>query len=66
MKRFEPKLADSAFKAAAEANSKTTPEWATVAQPAPPPPPAKVEPPEEEKKAEPDRSWHWPWKSGGK
>jgi hypothetical protein len=67
MKRFEPKLADPAFKAAAEANSKATPEWATVAQPPPPPPPAKVEPPKEEKKAEPDRGWHWPWeKSGGK
>ncbi len=67
MKRFEPKLADPAFKAAVEANSKATPEWVTVAKPAPPPPPAKVEPPKEEKKAEPERTWRWPWeKAGGK
>lgn len=68
MKRFEPKLADPAFKAAAEANSKATPEWATVAKPAPPPPAAaKVDPPKEEKKAEPERTWRWPWeKAAGK
>jgi hypothetical protein len=69
MKRFEPKLAaDPAFKAAAEANAKATPEW-NVAKQAPVPPPApapaaaaKVEPPKEEKKAaEPDRTWRWPW-----
>ena len=71
MKRFEPKLADPAFKAAAEANSKATPEWATVAKPAPGPAaavvPAKVEPPKEEKKAEPERTWRWPWeKAAGK
>ncbi len=60
MKRFEPKLADPAFKAAADANSKATPEWVTVAKP-PPPPPATVEPPKEEKKAEPARTWRWPW-----
>jgi hypothetical protein len=61
MKRFEPKLADPAFKAAVEANSKATPEWVTVAKPEPPTPPAKVEPPKEEKKAEPERTWRWPW-----
>lgn len=69
MKRFEPKLADPAFKAAAEANSKATPEWATVATPPAPPPPAaaKVDPPKEEKKAEPERTWRWPWeKAAGK
>ena len=70
MKRFEPKLADPAFKAAAEANSKATPEWVTVAQrraPPPPPPAAKVDPPKEEKKAEPERTWRWPWeKAAGK
>jgi hypothetical protein len=60
MKRFEPKLAEPAFKAAAEANSKATPEWVTVAKPAPLPPP-KVEPPKEEKKTEPERTWRWPW-----
>jgi hypothetical protein len=67
MKRFEPKLAaDPAFKAAAEANAKATPEW-NVAKPAAVPPPApaaaaKVEPPKEEKKpAEPERTWRWPW-----
>lgn len=68
MKRFEPKLADPAFKAAAEANSKATPEWTTVAAPPPPPPAAaKVDPPKEEKKAEPERTWRWPWeKAAGK
>lgn len=66
MKRFEPKLADPVFKAAVDANSKATPEWVTAAKP-PPPPPAKVEPPKEEKKAEPERTWRWPWeKAGGK
>jgi hypothetical protein len=66
MKRFEPKLADPAFKAAVEANGKATPEWVTVAKP-PPPPAAKVEPPKEEKKAEPERTWRWPWeKAAGK
>jgi hypothetical protein len=64
MRRFEPKLADPAFKAAAEANSKATPEWVTVAKPAPPPP-AKVEPVKEEKKAEPERTWRWPWEKAG-
>ncbi len=68
MKRFEPKLADPAFKAAAEANSKATPEWVTVAKPAPapvPPPTAKAEAVKEEKKAE--RTWRWPWeKAAGK
>jgi hypothetical protein len=62
-KRFEPKLADPAFKAAAEANSTATPEWTAVAKPPPKPP----EPPKEEKKAEPERTWHWPWeRAGGK
>jgi hypothetical protein len=71
MKRFEPKLADPAFKATAEANAKVTPEWA-AAKPAPAPAPtpapaAKVEPPKEEKKAEPERTWRWPWeRAGGK
>ncbi len=67
MKRFEPKLADPTFKAAAEANSKATPEWVTIAKPAPPPPPppTKVEPPKEEKKAEPERAWRWPWEKAG-
>jgi hypothetical protein len=44
-------------------------EWATVATPPAPPPPAaaKVEPPKEEKKAEPERTWRWPWeKAAGK
>lgn len=66
MKRFEPKLADPVFKAAVDANSKATPEWVTVAKPAPPLPP-KVEPPKEEKKAaEPERTWRWPWEKAGK
>ena len=66
MKRFEPKLADPTFKAAVDANSKATPEWATAAKSAPPPPPlTKVEPPKEEKKAEPERTWRWPWEKAG-
>jgi hypothetical protein len=67
MKRFEPKLADPAFKAAAEANSKATPDWVTVAKPAapPPPPPPKAEPPKEETKTEPQRTWRWPWEKAG-
>jgi hypothetical protein len=66
MKRFEPKLADPTFKAAVDANSKATPEWVTAAKPAPPPPPlTKVEPPKEEKKAEPERTWRWPWEKAG-
>ena len=49
MKRFEPKLADPAFRTAAEANSKVVPEWSAVvakpkAEPAPPPPPQDPQP----------------------
>jgi hypothetical protein len=63
IKRFEPKLADPSFRAAAEANSKANPEWTSVAK-------AKVEPPKEaekekekekEKAKEPERTWRWPW-----
>jgi hypothetical protein len=66
MKRFEPKLADPAFRTAAEANSKVVPEWNTVvakpkAEPAPPPPPPKEK--EKEKPKEPERTWHWPWET---
>jgi hypothetical protein len=65
MKRFEPKLADPAFRTAAEANSKVVPEWNTVvakpkAEPAPPPPPKEKE---KEKPKEPERTWHWPWET---
>jgi hypothetical protein len=60
-KRFETKLAaDPTFKAAVEANAKANAE-APVAKPAPAPVAAKVEPPKEEKKAEPERTWRWPW-----
>ena len=67
MKRFEPKLADPAFRTAAEANSKVVPEWNAVvakpkAEPAPPmPPPPKEK--EKEKPKEPERTWHWPWET---
>jgi hypothetical protein len=54
VKRFEPKLADPNFRAAAEANSKAIPEMTAVA------PPKAAEPPKEEKK-EPEKTWHWPW-----
>jgi hypothetical protein len=64
-KRFEAKIAtDPTFKAAADANAKTVPDAAAAAKAAPPPAPAtaaKVEPPKEEKKAEPERTWRWPW-----
>jgi hypothetical protein len=64
MKRFEPKLADPAFRTAAEANSKVVPEWNAVvakpkAEPAPPPSQEK----EKEKPKEPERTWHWPWET---
>jgi len=64
MKRFEPKLADPAFRTAAEANSKVLPEWNAVvakpkAEPVPPPPQEK----EKEKQKEPERTWHWPWET---
>ena len=54
VKRFEPKLADPNFGAAAEASSKATPERPAVA------PPKAPEPPKEEKK-EPEKTWRWPW-----
>jgi FecR protein len=61
MKRFEPKLADPAFRTAAEASGKAVPEWNTVvakpkAEPVPPPK-------EKEKEKEPERTWHWPWET---
>jgi hypothetical protein len=61
MKRFEPKLADPAFRTAAEANGKVMPEWTAAAKPKvePPPPPPK----EKEKPKEPERTWHWPWET---
>lgn len=64
-KRFEPKMADPAFKAAIEAaNPQPDPAKAAAAVAVPP---AKVEPPKEEKKAEPERTFRWPWeRSGGK
>jgi hypothetical protein len=67
MKRFEPKLADPAFRTAAEANSKVVPEWnAVVAKPKaepPPPPPPKEKEVEKEKPKQPERTWHWPWET---
>ena len=68
MKRFEPKLADPAFRTAAEANSKVLPEWNAVvakpkAEPAPPPPPPKETEKEKEKPKAPERTWHWPWET---
>ena len=69
MKRFEPKLADPAFRTAAEANSKVVPEWNAVvakpkAEPAPPPPPKEKETEKEkEKPKQPERTWHWPWET---
>jgi hypothetical protein len=65
MKRFEPKLADPAFRTAAEANGKVLPEWnAVVAKPKvePVPPPKEMEK-EKEKQKEPERTWHWPWET---
>ncbi|HEY1459237.1 MAG TPA: hypothetical protein VGH59_04180 [Casimicrobiaceae bacterium] len=65
-KRFEAKIAtDPTFKAAVDATAKTVPD-AAAAKAATPPAPAtataaKVEPPKEEKKAEPERTWRWPW-----
>ena len=69
MKRFEPKLADPAFRTAAEANGKVLPEWnAVVAKPKPEPvlPPKEQEKEQEKEKAkqrEPERTWHWPWET---
>jgi hypothetical protein len=68
MKRFEPKLADPAFRTAAEANSKVVPEWNAVvakpkAEPAPPPPQEKETEKEKEKPKQPERTWHWPWET---
>jgi hypothetical protein len=63
LKRFEPKLADPGFRAAAEANSKATPEWSVTAQPKAEVPAAA--PPKEEKK-EPEKTWHWPWERSSK
>ena len=64
-KRFESKMGDPGFKAAADAIGKATPDAPAVAAKVPPPP-AKVEPVKEEKK-EPERTWRWPWeKAAGK
>jgi hypothetical protein len=65
-KRFEPKMADPAFKAAIDAALPAVDPAAAAKAPAPPPT-AKVEPPKEEKKQEPERTFRWPWeRSGGK
>ena len=66
-RRFESKMGDPGFKAAADATAKATPDAASVvAKPVTPAPAAKVEPVKEEKK-EPERTWRWPWeKAGGK
>lgn len=69
MKRFEPKLADPAFRTAAEASGKVLPEWnAVVAKPKTEPvlPPKDLEKEQEKEKAkqkEPERTWHWPWET---
>jgi hypothetical protein len=69
MKRFEPKLADPAFRTAAEANGKILPEWnAAVAKPKAeaPPPPKEIEKEKEKEKEKPKesgRTWHWPWET---
>jgi hypothetical protein len=67
-KRFEPKMADPAFKAAIDAAKPPDPAAAAANKaPVPPTPTAKIEPPKEEKKAEPERTFRWPWeRSGGK
>jgi hypothetical protein len=67
LKRFEPKLADPAFRAAAAANSKTTPEWSALPPPAATPAvPVKAAEAPKEKAAEPERTWRWPWESNKK
>jgi hypothetical protein len=63
MKRFEPKLADPAFRTAAEANGKVVPEWTAAAKPKAEPPPPPPPPKEKEKPKEPERTWHWPWET---
>ena len=67
IKRFEPKLADPAFRAAAEANSKANPEWTSVAKAKAEPEKEKEQEKEKEKEQEtekgkaPQRTWRWPW-----
>jgi len=67
VKRFEPKLTDPSFRAAAAANGKTPPEWATMQPPAAvPAAPVKAAEAPKEKPAEPERTWRWPWESNKK
>jgi hypothetical protein len=69
MKRFEPKLADPAFRTAADANARTLPEWNAVAakpKAEPAPPPVEIQKETEKEKERPKetgRTWHWPWET---
>jgi hypothetical protein len=65
VKRFEPKLTDPSFRAAA-ANSKSAPEWAIPPVAATPVPPTKPADVAKEKPAEPERTWRWPWEPSKK
>ena len=62
LKRFQSRLDDPAFRDAMATSGKVPPEWSAAA----PPPKAEVPPPAPAAKAEPDRTFHWPWEKSSK
>jgi len=61
LKRFQARLDDPAFRDAMATSGKAPPEWSAVA-----PPPKTEPPPAPAAKAEPDRTFHWPWEKSSK
>jgi hypothetical protein len=62
LKRFQSRLDEPAFRDAMATSGKVPPEWSAAA----PPPKAEVPPPAPAAKAEPDRTFHWPWEKSSK
>ncbi|MGH8799554.1 MAG: hypothetical protein ACREX7_04860 [Casimicrobiaceae bacterium] len=64
LKRFQPRLEDPTFRDAMATSGKAPPEWNAAAPAAPAKPDAA--PPSPPAKAEPERTFHWPWEKSSK
>ena len=62
LKRFQARLDDPAFRDAMATSGKAPPEWSAAA----PPPKVESPPPAPAAKAEPERTFRWPWEKSTK
>ncbi|MEP6996655.1 MAG: hypothetical protein ABI900_03350 [Betaproteobacteria bacterium] len=66
LKRFQARLDDPAFRDAMASSGKAPPEWNAAAAPPPKAEAAPPPPPPPAAKAEPERTFRWPWEKSGK